>query len=642
MTRSSESKIPSSSQTNANESFQSSKKIPDVSPELQAVLKHIVEDVVEGLGCVGAMVATLELDNALPVRAYSVDIAPGLLKQLEDRLGVTFISPKSVAYLNDKRFKDNLSVRAVKGRNSYPEIIKSNKLYDLFRPVVNKPLSDLAQRLTGIKQVIAVPFFLEGEAVGNLFAATSGEFSDRDIKFLTAFGHQAATAIQSQRRLAETRALERVILDLQARITDETQVLQTIVDAVVQKLGYVGAMVATLEPDKTLPVRAYAVDIAPDLLKQLEDRLGVTFIGPKSVAYLNDERFEDNLSVRAVKGKDGHPEIIISNELHDLFRPVVNKYLSALAQRVTGIKQVIAVPFFLEGEVVGNLFAATHKAKFSEREKGLLRTFGQQAAAGIRNARLYRKAEERRQVAEMFGKMAFSAAAFVHALRNHISAFQTYLQLMKLMPPERLPQLLESGSDILTHLKEASDILDKLHEPWRETPDVPVDVNTCLIRALRKVFLRVTLDLKVLAKDQIETEEGIVIHKLLSDNLPPIKTSPDMLTEAFRVLIKNAVEAIKEKDGGGDLWIESHLNDNSMVEVLIHDNGTGIKPENLGKIFELKWSTKEAGMGFGLFWAKDYVEGLGGSIKVESVWQEATIFRISFPASVEKVDVLSP
>jgi signal transduction histidine kinase len=619
------------SQTSADESPQNSEKLPDIAPGLQSVLQHIVDDVVEGLGCVGAMVATLEPDDTLPVRAYSVDIAPSLLKQLEDRLGVSLIGPQSVASLNDKKFKDNLAVRAVKGRNSQPEIVISDQLYDLFRPVVNKPLSDLAQRLTGIRQVIAVPFFLEDEVVGNLFAAAREKFSQRDIDFLTALGHQAATAIQSQHRLVETQALERVILALQASMTDETQVLQTIVDAVVQKLGYVGAMVATLEPNNTLPVRAYSVDIAPSLIRQLQDRLGVGFIGPQSVAYLDEKKFEGNLSVRAIKGTDGQPEIVVSDQLYDLFRPVVGKRLSDLAQRFTGIRQVIAVPFFLEDEVVGNLFAATRRAKFSEREKELLRTFGQQAAVGIRNARLYRKAEERRQVSELFGKMAFSASASVHALRNHIGAFRAYLQLVEVMPPERLPGILEeSNSEIITRLNEVTGILDSLHEPWHETPDIPTDVNRCLIRAVEKVI-----------PDRVGTEarEGIVVHESLLESLPPIKTSSDMLAEAFKILVKNAVEAIREKGEGGDLWIESRLKGDSVIEVLIRDNGTGIKPENLNKIFEMRWSTKEAGMGFGLFWTRDYVEGLGGSIRVESVWQKGTTFRVSLPSSVEKADV---
>jgi signal transduction histidine kinase len=403
-------------------------------------------------------------------------------------------------------------------------------------------------------------------------------------------------------------------------------------------LGFAGAMVATLESNNSLPVRAYSVDIAPGLLKQLEDRLGVSMVSPRSVVHIYDERYKDNLSVRAVKGINGHPEIITSDELYDLFRPVVNKPLSDLAQKLTGIKQVVAVPFFLEDEVVGNLFVATRRAKFSGREKGILITFGQQAAVGIRNARLYRKSEERRQIAQMFGKMAFSAAAYVHELRNHIGNFRTYLDLTRLLPQlsaERSQEVLETALDVLLHLNRAADILDNLHEPWRDTPDIPIDVNACLTWAIRKVFPKARLGLKALENDVLDTQAGIIVRTSLPAGLPVVKTSPDMLIEVFRVLVKNAAEAIMERGQGNELWLESRLGADSAVEVLIRDCGTGIKPENLNRIFELGWSTKKEGMGFGLFWAKDFVEGLGGNIQVESVWGQGTTFCVSLPVSVK-------
>lgn len=621
--------------SNMSNSTWNREEFPAISAELQSILQQIVDDVVTGLNCVGAMVATLEVNNTLPVRAYSVSVAPSLLKHLEEKLGVGFIGPRSIAYLDDKKYKDNLSVRAVKGQNGHPQVVISDRLHDLFRPVVNKPLSDLAQRLTEIRQVIAVPFFIGDEVVGNLFAASREEFSQRDIDFLTAFGSQASIAIQTRRYLNEMQALERVILLLQANITDETQVLQIVVDSVVQ-MGYLGAMVATLEADNSLPVRAYSVGFSTTLLKELETKLGLSLLGPKSVAYLDDERFKENLSVRAVRGTNGRPErFAVSDKLYDLFRPVVNKPLSDLAQKLTGIRQVMAVPFSLEDEVVGNLFVASSKNKFLDWEKEILATFGQQAAVGIRNARLYRKAEERRQISQMFGKMAFSAAANIHALRNHIGAPRTYLQLLDMkerLSPEQLTELQESGPNALTHLNRAIEILDNLHEPWSVNPDVPTDINKCLIMAVRKVFPQSVLDM---SRDEIDTGHGVIIHKSLSDNLPQIKTSPDMLTEAFRVLVKNAIEAITKNGYGSSLWLESRMRPNWVIEVRVRDDGAGIKEKDLNRIFEMGWSTKDGeGMGFGLFWTKDYIEGLGGTISVESAWKKGTEFTIYLPSDV--------
>ena len=194
------------------------------------------------------------------------------------------------------------------------------------------------------------------------------------------------------------------------------------------------------------------------------------------------------------------------------------------------------------------------------------------------------------------------------------------------MLPDRSDRLLELNTRVSERLDEVVGILEHLHEPWHDIRDVPTDVNSCLAQAVKRVMRN---------RDEVESSEGIVVREALSEDLPPVKTSPDMLTEACRILVKNAVEAIREKDQGGKLQIESRLGDNSTVELLISDSGVGIKAEDLSRIFEMQWSTKKAGMGFGLFWTKEYIEGLGGSIKVESVWGEGTTFKVCLPSFVE-------
>ena len=76
-------------QIDQTQSPHSKTEVPDISPELQAVLQNIVDDVVRTLGCVGAMVAPLEGGNCLRVRAYAVDIESSLVEHLEKTLGVT-------------------------------------------------------------------------------------------------------------------------------------------------------------------------------------------------------------------------------------------------------------------------------------------------------------------------------------------------------------------------------------------------------------------------------------------------------------------------------------------------------------------------------------------------------------------------
>jgi signal transduction histidine kinase len=136
------------------------------------------------------------------------------------------------------------------------------------------------------------------------------------------------------------------------------------------------------------------------------------------------------------------------------------------------------------------------------------------------------------------------------------------------------------------------------------------------------------------------------VHLVLDPELPPIYTVSDMLTEAFKVLIKNAVEAIETRYSAARAWptaqsdtpaalrelrIESRRIDDTQILVTICDNGLGIRPEHLDDIFEMGWTTKETGLGFGLFWTKDYLEGLGGELVIESVWQHGTTSCVRLP-----------
>ena len=627
---------------------------------LEATLQGITEDVVEALGYVGAMMATYKAGDTLPVRAFYVDPDIATLEKIRQwEAQITKIAGEPISitdpgiarvYVNWEKYKDNLSVKAAKAK----EPVISDELYDLFTPIA--PLASRAavksiQKALGIQQVIAVPFFLKTftgdesnlELVGNLFAAKGGKISERDTSILQAFARQAAAAIETERQRLQIEAAQALVFSMQAGMQDEDYILGQIAKGVVSDLGYAGAMVATYEMDGSLPARALYV--APNIatkeqIRRWEDRISgfageqVSITDPDIArVFMHKDEYKDNLSVKAAQAQ----EPVVSDELYDLFTPIAppaSKSAVLGIQQALDIKQVIAVPFFLgtltDGkpgqELIGNLFAATRSRSFTSGEIGLLKTFGQQAAAGIRNARLYRKAEERRQTAEIFGTMAFSAAASVHTLRNHIGAFRGHFELlgMEQLAPELRKQLLAYNPRIHARLEEAADILDKLHKPWRRTADNRlVDVNFYLDRAIDEI---------IVDRNAIQTLENIQVQVELSDDLPQVKTSPDMLTEALKVLIRNALEAIRKKGQGGKLEIKSCLDDDSFIKVSIRDTGTGIRPENVSKIYEMRWISKKEGLGFGLFWTKDYIEGIGGSISVQSEWEEGTTFQVSLPA----------
>ncbi|HFQ94173.1 MAG TPA: GAF domain-containing protein, partial [Anaerolineae bacterium] len=341
---------------------QNRKEFSDIAPRLQSALQAVVDDAAARLGCIGAIATTLENDGGLYVRAAAFQVPAEQAQRFLADSGLDVTGSTAVLYLDEKKYRYNLGVSAVKGVNGRARAIQqpylvSDRLYDLLRPLAGEETARRLQTELGISQVVAVPFIVADEVVGSLMAAAAKPFDERDIDFLVAFARQAASSIENHYRLTAMESLEKVIFSLQAKMTDETKVLQAVVDSVVFELGYAGAMVATLERGNALPVRAYALDDRPQILAHLEEKAGVKLLSPKAVVYLDDDYYKDNLSVRAVKGVNGRPQkYLTSNKLYDLLRPIVRKSLADFAQQMLGIRAVIAVPFFVEDEVVGNLF----------------------------------------------------------------------------------------------------------------------------------------------------------------------------------------------------------------------------------------------------------------------------------------------
>lgn len=96
-------------------------------------------------------------------------------------------------------------------------------------------------------------------------------------------------------------------------------------------------------------------------------------------------------------------------------------------------------------------------------------------------------------------------------------------------------------------------------------------------------------------------------------------------------LIENAIEAIKRKDID-DGSVEVYLNDvGSDVTIQVIDNGTGIEVENITKVFNRGYTTKDGSNGIGLDIVTATVKRLGGQIEVESVFGEGSTFTVTIP-----------
>jgi len=117
-----------------------------------------------------------------------------------------------------------------------------------------------------------------------------------------------------------------------------------------------------------------------------------------------------------------------------------------------------------------------------------------------------------------------------------------------------------------------------------------------------------------------------------------VHASVNMLTTVLRNLLSNAVKFTPE---GGRVKISSHVRD-GVVEVAVEDDGIGISPEDMEKLFRpdqnvrRKGTHNEDGTGLGLILCKEFVEKNGGQIRVESEPDQGSSFLFTVPVKMVK------
>ena len=122
---------------------------------------------------------------------------------------------------------------------------------------------------------------------------------------------------------------------------------------------------------------------------------------------------------------------------------------------------------------------------------------------------------------------------------------------------------------------------------------------------------------------------GIQLKKQFTGPFPPLLMQRSHLTEVLVNLLLNAREAL---DGQGNVVITAETNRQQAVEISVADNGPGIAPDKIERVFEAYFTTKEKGTGLGLAIVKHNTELYGGTVRVDSVLGKGAKFTVIFPA----------
>ena len=122
-------------------------------------------------------------------------------------------------------------------------------------------------------------------------------------------------------------------------------------------------------------------------------------------------------------------------------------------------------------------------------------------------------------------------------------------------------------------------------------------------------------------------EQKIRLEFNLDDRMPELQLDVKYMKQALLNIVKNAISAMPE---GGTLRVETIARDD-QVELSIRDTGVGIPEENMTKIFEPYFTTKDFGSGLGLTLVYKIIKEHQGEINLESREGEGTTFTITLP-----------
>ena len=231
------------------------------------------------------------------------------------------------------------------------------------------------------------------------------------------------------------------------------------------------------------------------------------------------------------------------------------------------------------------------------------------------------------------GKMA---AVVAHEINNPLSGILTYSKLIKKWVDrgegaERKDQIVDSLNLIASESRRCGDLVKNLLSFSHAAPMnvQPTDINGVLRQAL------------LLVQHNLELT-GIQLRLALGQELPLLQCDPAQIEQVLLALMVNAIDAMPR---GGNLWLETKLGvGRAVCLITVRDDGGGIPPEILPKVFEPFVTTKEHnhGTGLGLAVSRSIIQRHSGTINLQSELGKGTAVTITLPVFSSPGEVQEP
>ncbi|MBI5932655.1 MAG: cache domain-containing protein [Chloroflexi bacterium] len=331
-------------------------------------------------------------------------------------------------------------------------------------------------------------------------------------------------------------------------------------------------------------------------------------------------------------------------------------YVGILEQKYTDIQNqtiLVFVGITLAGAALSTIIALWISRQISSPIRNLVDA-SRQLASGNLDVKLEPTSYDE------LGKLSYRFNQMAEALRQRDERLKEFTK-RKIMESERLAIVGQLAANVAHELNNPlqgivtySSLLlekDSCDEPSRQNLEkISIQANRCreIIRGLldfsrQKKPQKTLTNINALLQRCVSLVENqavfhnIAIRQNLDESMPMIVVDPSQIERVFLNLIINAAEAM---NGNGALHLSTCMGLNcKTIEIEVKDTGHGISDENMEKIFNPFFTTKEIGHGVGLGLAISYgiVKEHNGEITVESEFGKGATFLVSLPVVTEEI-----
>ncbi len=470
--------------------------------------------------------------------------------------------------------------------------------------VLKEPLykeKELAKK-EGLVSMLSVPMCIKERVIGviNCYTSYPHPFSKSEEEMLTAVANQAAICIENS-GLMET--------------LDIDEILRLVLEGVTKNIGFDRARLYLVNEKKNILECKMAVGVGEGKIK------GITL--PLDS--------EESIVARSIFEKK--PFIIPDASQDSRVNPALKEKFN--------LHSLVVIPLLAKEKALGAI-AADHVEPGKNVTRETLEsvmTFAQQAGLAIHNAFMYeelkifsqqmeekiqkttadlRKTEAQLIRSEKLAALGQLAAGIAHEIRNPLTSINILIHSLA----ESFPSKNSHREDLKVveeEIHRINEIIDQFLRFAKPAP--PLFEKTEVLPVFEETLQ--------LLRPQIERLQISVQKDFQS--LPPITIDKEQMKQVILNLLMNAIQAMSE---GGRLGLSGQLSgDHHWIQFSIKDSGIGIPPEDMDKLFDPFFSTKEGGIGLGLSIAHRIIDQHHGKIEVESTFGKGTLFTLWLPIS---------